>query len=156
MWLQVLRFNPNRTIDLGPELERAVEVLDYPVAFAGGGFKALAIQDGHGSAQVFDQSRAFEHSRGQAYAGAARAQHLSKEFVGKGKNLRVDAILAHEEPAHQALLGFMQAVAGRELGHLHALHQGEAAQFGAQDGSARQKRFEKVQNGYARRCLTSA
>jgi len=63
------------------QAEAAVEVLDYSVTFAGGGFEVFAVQDFDGAAQVFDQAGIFEGGCGEAHAGASRAEHLCEEFV---------------------------------------------------------------------------
>src|SRR2546426_762956 len=55
--------------------------------------------------------------------GPAAAEHLRQKFVGQRDPLRINSVLAHEQPARQALIEFMQAVAGRDLGYLQPLRQ---------------------------------
>ena len=112
-----------------------VEVLDHSIALTSGVFQTLAVQDLDRAAQIFNETRAFQGTRGQAHAGTARAQHLSKELVSERKQSGVHAVLAHEKPAREALLNLMQTIARGQLCHLHAVHQGEAAKYSAKVGS---------------------
>ncbi len=107
-------------------------MLNDAVALTGDRFQALTIQDFHGTAQVLDQARILQNAGRQADAGTPGAQHLREKVVGEWQELRVEAVLTHKEPARQTLIDSMQPVAGGQLGHLHAMHETEVAQFGAQ------------------------
>ena len=104
-------------------------MLDHAIALAGSFFEGFAIQYLHGTAHILNEPRIFEDAYRQRYAGTSGTEHLGKKFVGKRKQLRIDAILTHQQPARQALLNLMQPVASRKLGDLHPMHQSEAAEF---------------------------
>ena len=50
----------------------------------------------------------------------------------------MEAVLAHQQPAGQALINSVQPVAGGELRNLHAMHEGKTAQLRAQPRSGKQ------------------
>src|SRR5580704_1745841 len=117
-----------RTISLGGT-RAAVEVLHSKVAFAGSVLQSRAVEDGYGAALVLDQAAALQNSRRQTHAGTPGAKHLGQELVGDVEYSRVDPVLAHEQPACQALLDFMQAVASSNLRDLQALDQHVAVPY---------------------------
>jgi hypothetical protein len=106
-----------------------IEVLDHPIAFTGGLFEAFAVQYLYRTAQVLNHTGVFQSSRRQSDTRTSGAEHLRKEFMGQRQQGGIDSILTHEQPASQTLFDVMQAVAGCELGDLHAMHEGEAADF---------------------------
>jgi len=60
------------------------------------------------------------------------AEHLSQEIVSQGKQLRIESVLAHQQPAGETLFNAMEPVAGGKLCDLHAMHESEVAEFRAE------------------------
>ena len=89
----------------------------------------LAIHDPHATAKVLHAASFFESLGGQGHAGAAGAKHLREEFMSQGQGLGIDAILAHQQPAGEALIQLMKAVTSSNLAHLQTVHEGLAQQF---------------------------
>src|ERR1700724_4420128 len=113
-------------------------MLNHSIAFAGSLLQILAGYYLDSAAHVFNQAIAFENTGGQSHAGTSGAQHLRQEFVSERQKFRIDPILAHQQPARQALVYIMKAVAGGELRNLHSLHEGETTKLRAQGRAARQ------------------
>jgi len=95
--------------------QTAVEVLDGFVAFAGGGFQRFPVLDFHSAAQVLDGAGLLKNAGRKADAGTPSPQHLGQEFMRDGEKFRVYAVLAHEQPAREALFDFVQAIACSNL-----------------------------------------
>jgi len=97
------------------QIEAVGEVVDDGVAFAGFSFQAFAIEDLDVSALVGDDAGFLESAGGCGDAGAADAEHFGEKLLGEVEVLAFDAVLDHEEPAGEAVLDFVEAVAGGEL-----------------------------------------
>ena len=75
---------------------------------------------------------------GNGHGAALDAEHVGKKLVGQVKAVAVGAVVAHQQPARQACLHFMEAVAGgglRQLGKQHievAVEQAQPARVVAQ------------------------
>ena len=97
-------------------------MLNDAVAFTSGVFEGLAVADFDGAANIFDETSVFQHADGKAHAGPSGASHLGEEFVGQIQHLGIYAVLAHQQPASEALFEFMQTIASSHLCHLKTLH----------------------------------
>lgn len=91
-----------------------------------------------------------QQAGGEADAGAVGAEHGGEKIVGDWENSGVDAILGHEEPAGEALLNSVQAIARGGLRHLQAENDGVQLKLAVQ---LRQGREKFLQNG-SRHALT--
>ena len=88
---------------------------NYGVAFAGSFFEFLAIQDFYGAAVVLDNLALLQDTGSEADARPVRAEHGGQEIVGDGEDLGVNTILSHQEPASEALLDAVEAIARSRL-----------------------------------------
>lgn len=92
------------------------------VAAAGRGFQAGAVQHRHIAAVVFDEAAALQGIGGSRDADPAHAQHIGQEFVRHVEVVGMRAVLAHQQPAGQALGGLVKAQAGGRSGLLRHQH----------------------------------
>src|SRR5437016_361387 len=103
--------------------ETTIEVLNYVITLARGFLQSFAIEHTDCAARIFNRACALQHSGSYRDARPAAAEHLCQKFVGQRDPLGINSVLAHEKPARQPLVEFMQAVAGRDLGYLQPLRQ---------------------------------
>ena len=64
---------------------------------------------------VGDEARTLENASGYRDGGTAGADHFRQKLLGKVKSGLTDAVRHHEEPTREALLHFVEAVAGGDL-----------------------------------------
>jgi hypothetical protein len=120
------------------QVDLAVELLNHLITLASGSFQSLTVQDFDGAAGIVDDALALETGGGQADAWAVGAEHGGQEIVGDGDRSTIDAILGDEEPAREAFLDIVKAIAGGRLSDLQSEDGGVAA-----DGSAKYGRFRE-------------
>src|SRR5206468_12796969 len=92
--------------------------LDDGVAGTTRSLKGFAVADGDAAAVVLDHPRLLQRGRRKAYGRAARTQHLSQHLVGQRDVPVTGAIVAEQQPARNALLHVVQAVAECRLRYL--------------------------------------
>ena len=73
-------------------------------------------------ARISDQAGLLQNAGRDRDAGPACAQHVGQKFLGQGHQVGADAVLAHQQPARQSFIHFVQPIAGRHLGSLHGQH----------------------------------
>jgi hypothetical protein len=88
-------------------VEIEIEATHGLVTLAGGGLKALRIDNANASATVFDQPSALDGAGGDGDGDAARAKHVGKKLLGQKIGVTVDAVADHEEPARQPWFRFV-------------------------------------------------
>ena len=103
-----------------------VQVSNDRVAFTRCAFEAGCIEDLDAPTAVLDQPFALKLAGGQSYGGSTRTQHRGQKFLSDEEVRALHAIADHQEPAREALFGFVKPVACRELSEneavaLHAL-----------------------------------
>lgn len=64
---------------------------------------------------IVDETASSEQAGGDGDGGAAGADHLGEELLGEGEPGRLVAVSDHKEPAGEALLDVVEAVAGAYL-----------------------------------------
>jgi len=102
--------------------------VDDAVAFAGGAFELLAIENTNRTVVVFDDVFFLQGIGGEADAGTIGAQHGGEEIMGDAQQTVADAILREQKPAREALLKVVQSIATGSLGDLQSVDGGVAAQ----------------------------
>ena len=93
--------------------------LDHAVALARRRLQPGAVENGDVAAGVADQARLLEVMRGRGDALTAHPQHVGDELLGHQQLVRGPAVVGQQEPAAEALLDRVQAVAHgglRDLG----------------------------------------
>ena len=100
----------------------------YGIALARGFFEFLAIQDARFSAAIVDDSGFLEDASGHGYTRAPGPQHAREQIMGEWQDFHTNPVLSHQEPARQALVHFVQTVAGSDLLGLQRLQIGKAGQ----------------------------
>ncbi len=93
------------------------ELLNREVTFTGGMFQILAVQDSYRSAPILDKAGLLQNPSRNANARSPCSQHARHKFVRKGQN----PVLAHQQPACEAPLDFVKAIASGDLRHSKAL-----------------------------------
>lgn len=96
-------------------LNLGFELLDHSVALASRIFQVLPVQDSYRSPSVLDKSRPLQDRSRNTDDGPSGPKHARQKFVGKGQNLGANSVLAHQQPACQALLSFVKPIAGGNL-----------------------------------------
>lgn len=91
------------------------------VAIAGGGFEMRPVEDGYVTAAVLDEARFLQGAGDECDGGAPGAEHHAEELLGEVESVGLGAILGHEEPACEALFGFVQPVTTGDLAGADAL-----------------------------------
>ena len=131
-------------LNLGSQHHTRVEVgvqlrLYRGIALASGIFEFFAIQNMHFSAAIIDDPRFLKDASGHGYAGATRTQHAGHQFLREGQGVHANPVLRHQEPTRQALVDFVQPVAGSDLLRLQSLEVGETGEESLEHGKFRQK-----------------
>src|SRR5579864_2457160 len=90
-------------------------LVDSCVAFAGGGFQSGSVFNRYLAATIGNQPGFLQDTRRDRHAGAPRAEHMRNKFLGQRKSGFPDSILAHQQPASQSLIDFMETVASGNL-----------------------------------------
>src|SRR5271170_7585394 len=82
--------------------------------------EAAAVVNPDTAAIVGYESGFLQNAGGHGDAGAASAEHVREKFLRQGHDVSAEAVLAHQQPARQALVHFMHAIAGGDMGCLHS------------------------------------
>src|SRR5258708_15340605 len=77
-----------------------------PVAFAGGRLEAVAIPDRDLAVMVADYSRALQLASSHGHPCAPHAEHRGEELVRHRHDIRLNAVVRHEQPTGASLLDF--------------------------------------------------
>ena len=97
------------------------ELLNREVTFTGGMFQVLAVQDSYRSAPILDKPGLLQNPSRNANARSPCSQHARQKFVRKGQQRGTNPVLAHQQPACEAPLDFVKAIASGDLRHSKAL-----------------------------------
>src|SRR6201993_4535977 len=92
---------------------------------------------------IGDQSCFLQNSGSNRYAGSPGSQHVRKKLLRERHSISAESILAHQEPASEPLVHFMQPVTSRYVDGLHSQVQAVAAQSFCQR-RASGKKFQKI------------
>ena len=92
---------------------------------------------------VGDQSSLLQNSGSNRYARSPGSQHVRKKLLRERHSISLEPILAHQEPAGEPLVHFMQPVTSRYVDRLHSQVQAVAAQFFCQRRASGEK-FQKI------------
>src|SRR6202034_1362317 len=109
-----------------------IELLNDAVAFAGGAFQFLAVQNSNRTPRIFDDPPFLQPSRRQANAGTIGSQHHRQKIVSDAQQSRTDPILRQQEPPRKPLFNVVQAIAAGSLCHLQPVNGGVPIQLGVQ------------------------
>jgi hypothetical protein len=126
------------------EAELAVQLLDYGVAFARGHFEFVAVHDVDSGAAVLDGFALLQYSGSEGDTWSVGAEHGGKKIVRERETARADAVVGHEEPAGEALLHFMKAIARGGLRDLHTLQDGVAVEAHLKLGSGLESGLQRA------------
>src|SRR4051812_41101906 len=81
------------------------------VALTGGGLEAGAVGDLHPAPLVADEARLLELARRDGDPGASHPEHHGEELVGHRELVPLDPVVRHQQPAREALISLVPAVA---------------------------------------------
>jgi hypothetical protein len=95
---------------------------DRLVAFAGSRLEPLPVHNLDLPTMVANETGLLQHIGDDRDSGAAHAEHLRQEFVGKLDGVAVKAVAGLQQPATQTRLDRMQGVAGSGLLDLTEQH----------------------------------
>src|SRR5262249_11785959 len=98
-------------------LQYAIELLNCPVALARCRFELFSFTDSYGPTHDFNGASLLKNSGCQANAWPPGAEHLRQKFMRDREIFGLDSILAHQQPARQPLLDFVEPVTGCNLGN---------------------------------------
>jgi len=93
---------------------------DGDITLAGGNLQARPVFDLDFTANVGDELFFLQETQGYGHARPAHSKHVRQEFLGEADLAPAEAILAHQQPSGQPLVGVMQPVARSDLRRLHA------------------------------------
>src|SRR5512145_291405 len=108
------------------------EALDPRIAAASGRFETLAIENPDVAAAVPDQVAPLESAGGLVDLGPSHSEHVRQEGLRKEKLLRQHTVAGHQQPACEASLDRVEAVARDRLPRLRQLCAGIAPQLALQ------------------------
>src|SRR5581483_201235 len=103
---------------LRQDARAVVHVLDDAVTLAGRRLEALAVEDADAAAAVLDQLAVLQRGRRPRDADPAHAEHVREELLRQAEFVGAHPVARHEQPAREALLDLVKAVARRGLGNL--------------------------------------
>ena len=89
------------------------------VAFASGIEQTEGVFNLNVPAIVGNQSCFLQRTCSHGHAGAAGPEHVGQKFLSQGNCFRVYAVAAHQQPARQSFVYFVQTITGSHLGALH-------------------------------------
>jgi hypothetical protein len=112
-WRFAFRGTAQRSLDDPVQLS-----FNHSVTLACNRLEAGAIDDGDPAVVVSDETRRLKEPCGQRHGRSACAEHPAKELVGDRELVRADAVVAHQQPPAEALLGAVEPVARRRVGDL--------------------------------------
>ena len=88
------------------------------VAAVGGLFQRAPILDGDAASYHTQNAALLKIAERRSNAGATRAQHQGKEFMGEADAVAVGAVLHHQQPTGKPFLDLVAAIGKRGIGHL--------------------------------------
>ncbi len=92
-------------------------------------FEASAVEDGDVAAAVADQLALLQRLRRLGDADAPHPEHVPEEFMRHAESVRLHAIVRHQQPAREARLHHVKAIARGGLRDLRHQRMGIAVQL---------------------------